>query len=178
MNKALFLDRDGIINVDHGYIYQPEQMEFVAGIFELCQRFAQQGYLIIVVTNQSGIARGLYSEADFAHLSQWMTAEFSRHKCHIAHVYYCPHHPQNGVGEYLTKCACRKPQPGMLLSAKSDFNIDLNYSVMVGDKASDMQAAQNAGVGKRYLLQTGQYPINEALEGVTQVMSLDQITCD
>ncbi|GAA0349118.1 D-glycero-beta-D-manno-heptose 1,7-bisphosphate 7-phosphatase [Bowmanella denitrificans] len=150
MHKALFLDRDGVINLDHGYVYKPQDFQFVEGIFALCRRFHQAGYLLVVVTNQSGIGRGYYSEADFAQLTEWMKQRFIEQQAPLAGVYYCPHHSESAQGQYKLACDCRKPEPGMLLQAAKDLNIDLSQSVMVGDKVSDMQAAERAGVKKRY----------------------------
>ncbi|GGO70395.1 D-glycero-beta-D-manno-heptose 1,7-bisphosphate 7-phosphatase [Bowmanella pacifica] len=150
MQKALFLDRDGVINLDHGYVYRPQDFEFVEGIFALCQRFQQAGYLLVVVTNQSGIGRGLYTEEDFARLTEWMKAQFAAKEIRLDAVYFCPHHAEKGQGRYKRQCDCRKPAPGMLLDAANALDIDLSASVMVGDKDSDMQAAKQAGVGQRY----------------------------
>ncbi|OKY26228.1 MULTISPECIES: D-glycero-beta-D-manno-heptose 1,7-bisphosphate 7-phosphatase [Thalassotalea] len=152
MNKALFLDRDGIINVDHGYVYQQQDFEFTEGIFELCQHASKLGYLLIVITNQSGIARGKYTEADFLTLTQWMKDQFEQRECRITDVMYCPHHPTKGKGEYLKDCQCRKPEPGMILQAAKIHHVDLNKSVFIGDKVSDMQAAESAGVVNRILV--------------------------
>lgn len=156
MNKALFLDRDGIINLDHGYVYQQQDFQFTDGIFELCQYATQLGYLLIVITNQSGIARGKYTEADFTSLTEWMKIQFKQHQCRITDVFYCPHHPTKGIGEYLKACECRKPEPGMILKAAATHDIDLSESIFIGDKVSDMQAAESAGIVTRILL-TGQY---------------------
>ena len=147
MNKAAFLDRDGVINIDHGYLYRPEDFEFTNGIFEACQHLQRKGYLLVVVTNQSGIARGLYSEADFRELTRWMLQRFQEQGVEIAAVYHCPHHP-----EYTGACTCRKPAPGMLLRAIKELRIDPAASLMLGDKESDMQAAAAAGVGRRIRL--------------------------
>lgn len=139
---CLFLDRDGIINKDIGYAYQAKQIEFMPSIFSLCRYFQQRGYLIVIVTNQSGIARGYYSEQEFESLNTWFMHEFSRRGITISTIKHCPHHPSIS-GE----CYCRKPSPGMLLEAAHDYNIDLSNSIMVGDKASDMQAGIAAGIG-------------------------------
>lgn len=146
LTPALFLDRDGVINVDTDYLYRIEDFEFIDGIFELCAAYQARGFLIVVVTNQSGIARGRYSEADFDRLTAWMVEEFGRHGVKIAGVYYCPHHP-----EVSGACACRKPEPGMLLQAAEELGIDLAHSVMVGDKERDIVAAHRAGVRETYL---------------------------
>ena len=145
-HKALFLDRDGVINVEKDYLYKIEDFEFIDGIIELCKHYQSLNYLIFVVTNQSGIARGYYSEEDFAKLSEWMKAEFLKYGVDIKKVYHCPHHPSIS-GE----CSCRKPKPGMLLEAKSEFDLDMNNSLLIGDKERDIEAALNAGVNESYL---------------------------
>ena len=146
MHKALFLDRDGVINVEKDYLYKIDDFEFIEGIFELCRYYQSQNYKIIVVTNQSGIAREYYSEADFDILSQWMIQEFSKHKITITNIFHCPHHP-----DISGECSCRKPHPGMLLSAQKKHNIDLTNSIMIGDKERDIEAGLNAGVQVTYL---------------------------
>ncbi len=146
VNKALFLDRDGVINVEKDYLYKIEEFEFIEGIFDLCRYYKQKGHLIVVVTNQSGIARGYYSEDDFSRLSEWMVDEFKEQGIDIAGVYYCPHHP-----DISGACSCRKPEPGMLLDAAEMLDIDLKGSVMVGDKERDIEAAVRAGVSRCYL---------------------------
>jgi len=143
---ALFLDRDGVINVEKNYLFKKEDFEFIDGIFELCSFYQSKNYLIIVVTNQSGIARGYYTEADFSNLTFWMLSEFSKNGVEIDQVYHCPHHP-----DISGKCECRKPNPGMLLQAQKDFNIDMKNSIMIGDKERDIQAALNAGLKETYL---------------------------
>ncbi|KAF7774449.1 D-glycero-D-manno-heptose 1,7-bisphosphate phosphatase [Pseudoalteromonas citrea] len=154
--KAVFLDRDGVINVDHAYVHKIEDFQFIEGVFDACQYFTEQGYLIVVVTNQSGIGRGYYNEAQFHALSEWMCQEFTRYGVAIAKVYFCPHHPKNALPEYLMECTCRKPQPGMLMQAIKEFDIDVTQSVMVGDKVSDIQAARAAGVNTAILVESGQ----------------------
>ena len=139
--KALFLDRDGIINIDHGYVYKIEDFEFTEGIFDLVKLFTDAGYLIFVVTNQSGIGRGYYSEEDFTILTNWMIEEFKKQALKIEKVYYCPHSPED-------KCHCRKPQTGMIEQALADYPVDLANSWLIGDKQSDIDLARNAGLGK------------------------------
>lgn len=160
MNKAVFLDRDGVINVDHAYVYKPADFEFIDGVFEACRFFSQQGYLLIVVTNQSGIARGYYSEQDFQQLTSWMQQQFQANGITIDGVYYCPHHPDKGIEPYKRDCDCRKPAPGMLLQAIREHNIDPAASIMLGDKGADMQAAAAASIGRKILVQSGQ-PLTE-----------------
>lgn len=150
--RALFLDRDGVINVDHGYVSTPERTEFVEGIFELVTAANVLGYLVIVITNQAGIARGYYSEDDFRAYMAWVRGEFARHGARIDDVFYCPHHPDAGLGPYRQQCICRKPAPGMLLDAQRKFGIDLSQSLLVGDMPTDIEAAKAAGVGTAVLL--------------------------
>lgn len=154
LRPAAFLDRDGVINVDRGYVYRRDDFEFVPGVLEGARRLTQLGYALVVVTNQSGIGRGLYTENDFRTLTEWMVQAFEAAGAAIAGVYFCPHHPTEASGAYRTPCRCRKPEPGMLLDAAAELHLDLRASVMFGDRASDMQAARSAGVGRRILLAT------------------------
>lgn len=144
---ALLLDRDGVINVNHGYVCSPERTDFIAGIFDLCRLASRRGYQVVVVTNQAGIARGYYSEADFHAYMDWMRQQFAAHGARIDAVYYCPHHPTAGHGAYARTCDCRKPAPGMILAAQRELGLDLSRSVLVGDKPSDIEAGRRAGVG-------------------------------
>lgn len=152
MNKALFLDRDGVINEDLGYVHKIEDFIFNKEIFEICLKASEQGFLIIVVTNQSGIGRGLYTESDFRHLNDWMVSEFKSHGVELTKTYWCPHHPEMGLGGYKTACKCRKPNPGMFIEAQIEWDINLGNSLMIGDKPSDMSAAKNAGISQRILV--------------------------
>lgn len=138
--KALFLDRDGVINLDKGHVYKIEDFEFINNIFKVCLYFQQQGYLIIIITNQAGIAKGYYNHHDFNKLNRWMLNEFLKQKINITKVYYCPHHPM------FSNCECRKPKPGMIINAKNEFNLDLENSYLIGDKESDIQAGKKAGI--------------------------------
>jgi len=146
VSKALFLDRDGVINVDKEYLCRAEEFEFIDGIFDLCRHYRDKGYVIVVVTNQSGIARGYYSETDFEVLTRWMVGEFAKEGVTIEAVYHCPHHP-----DFSGACDCRKPMPGMLLQAASEHGIDLHASVLVGDGERDIEAARSAGLEACYL---------------------------
>ena len=147
MRKVLFLDRDGVINVDKGYVYKIEDIEFIDGIFELCKAYQDRGYEIIIITNQAGIARGYYTEDDFIKLMDWMKEAFKKRGISILDVFYCPHHP-----DFTGECSCRKPKPGMILEAAKKYNIDLKNSVLIGDKISDIEAGKRAGISKLYLL--------------------------
>lgn len=141
-----------MINRDFGYTSHPDNFEFIEGVFDACKRFQAQGYLLVVVTNQSGIARGYYTEEEFFSLTEWMLEAFERHGVDISRVYYCPHHPTAGKGKYLQVCACRKPEPGMLLQAAEELNIELSESIIIGDSLTDIQAGENAGLKEGILI--------------------------
>jgi len=146
MQKALFLDRDGVINIEKEYLYKIEDFEFMNGIFELCKHYQSLDYIIVVVTNQSGIARDYYTQENFDTLTTWMISEFLKNDTIVSKVYSCPHHP-----DISGKCSCRKPEPGMLLEAQKEFNIDMIKSIIIGDKERDIEAGLNAGLTKSYL---------------------------
>ena len=148
MRRALFLDRDGVINVDHGYVWQPERFEALPGVFDALRMAQALGYALIVVTNQSGIGRGYFSEEDYARLEVHMRSVFASEGVTFDGIYHCPHYWPEVDG--TPPCACRKPQPGMILRAAEDHAIDLAHSILVGDKASDLAAASAAGVGRAY----------------------------
>ncbi len=151
--SALFLDRDGVINVETNYVWRVEDFKFTEGIFKLCRKFQSAGYLIFVITNQAGISREYYSENDFFTLNKWMLNRFSEMGITITKVYYCPHHP-----EITGPCDCRKPEPGMIKQAENEFDINLPDSVLIGDNISDITAGKNAGVGTNILIQTNTIP--------------------
>ena len=154
MNKALFLDRDGVINVEKNYVYRIEDFEFMDGIFETLRYFQDLGFLLIVITNQAGIGRGLYTEQDFNILTEWMLEQFMQRGVTISKVYYCPTHPQFGVGEYRKDSFNRKPNPGLILKAAEEYNIDLSKSILIGDKDSDIETGVNAGIPINILLKS------------------------
>jgi D-glycero-D-manno-heptose 1,7-bisphosphate phosphatase len=149
--KALFLDRDGVINIDHGYVHSFEKFDFIDGIFELTREASSKNYKIIVITNQAGIARGYYSEQQFHELTKWMCAKFLTQGVKIANVYFSPYHPTAGLGGYKKEDFSRKPNPGMILQAQKEFNLSLENSILIGDKESDIQAGISAGVGLNLL---------------------------
>lgn len=174
MIKVAFLDRDGVINVDYGYVVIREQFEFIDGIFTVCRLLHDLGYELIVITNQSGIARGYYSEQDFLDLSEWMCEQFNRQGVPLLDVFYCPHHPQAAIPNYRRNCRCRKPSPGMIEQACQKYPIDLKRSIIIGDKTSDIQAAKAAGVGNFYLL--GKEVVDrEELKVSARLDNLDQL---
>ena len=174
-NKALFLDRDGVINVERGYVHRRESFEFIPGIFELCRAAQGLGYLLVVITNQAGIARGYYSESEFNNLTDWMMDQFAQKQVSIARLYYCPYHPALGVGQYKYDSPDRKPNPGMLLRAQSDLDLDLGSSILIGDKLSDIQAGCAAGVGTQILLTSEAGTCNAQKTSFYVCPSLDDI---
>jgi len=151
-NKALFLDRDGVINIEGCYVHTRDTFRFQDGIFDLCRAAQALEYLLVVVTNQAGIARGYYTEGEYLDLTDWILANFLEHQIQIARVYHCPYHPIHGIGEYRRDSFDRKPNPGMLLRAKGEFDLDLASCLLIGDKLSDIAAGQAAGVGTTILL--------------------------
>jgi D-glycero-D-manno-heptose 1,7-bisphosphate phosphatase len=151
VTRAVFLDRDGTLNVETGYVHRAEEWEWVPGAIEALRLLNAAGYLAIVVTNQAGIARGLYAEADVAALHAHVAADAQKHGARIDAFYHCPHHPQFGA---VRECGCRKPAPGLLLRAQRDFAIDLARSFMIGDKPGDIAAGRAAGVTP-LLVETG-----------------------
>ena len=146
--RGLILDRDGVVNEDTGYVHRIDECRFVAGIFAMTKAFAARGFAIVIATNQSGIGRGLYGEADYAALMDWISAEFGRNGVAIAAAYHCPDHPTAGIGPYRRANPWRKPQPGMILQAAIDLSLDLARSWTVGDRDSDIAAGRAAGVGR------------------------------
>ncbi|BCD67616.1 D-glycero-beta-D-manno-heptose 1,7-bisphosphate 7-phosphatase [Nitratiruptor sp. YY09-18] len=146
MHKAVFLDRDGVINVDKGYVGNIENFEFIDGVLESLRRLQQRGFKLIIITNQSGIGRGYYTLKDFQKLTKFMLQNLRDEGITIDGVYFCPHHPDE-------KCSCRKPAPGMIMQAAKEHEIDLSSSWLIGDKMSDIEAAKNAGIPNTILLQ-------------------------
>lgn len=138
---AAFLDRDGVLNVDHGYAHRADQIKWVAEAPEAVRLLNEAGYVVIVVTNQAGVARGLYEEADIRNLHAHMKDVLEAQGARIDAFYYCPHHPDGTVKEFALACLCRKPSPGLLEQAARDWPIDIGRSFMIGDKETDMQAA-------------------------------------
>ena len=150
---ALFLDRDGVINTDHGYVHRVDQFDFLPGIFELARFVAQDlRWPIVVVSNQSGIGRGLFDETAHVALTAWMCERFREQQAPIARAYHCPYHPEHGIGDYRRDHDWRKPKPGMILQAAADLDLDLSRSVLIGDRLSDIEAAAAAGIPLRIRL--------------------------
>jgi D-glycero-D-manno-heptose 1,7-bisphosphate phosphatase len=150
--RALFLDRDGVVNEEMGYLHRADEVRFVDGIFSLCRTAARLGYRLIVVTNQAGIARGYYSELDFEALMEFMRGELRTEGVELDAVYYCPFHPEHGVGKYRQEHEDRKPGTGMLRRGAQEFEVELSESVLVGDRCSDVGAANAAGLRQAFLI--------------------------
>ena len=150
--SALFLDRDGVINVDFGYVHKASDFVFCDGIFDLVRTANQNHITVIVVTNQAGIGRGYFSEETFHELTQWMRGQFVDVGARIDHVYFSPYHPTEGIKNYRKDDYSRKPYPGMLFQAQNELGIELNHSILIGDKITDIAAGQSAGVGCNILL--------------------------
>lgn len=151
MQKCLFLDRDGVINEDYGYVYKIKDFVFKKDIFELCKKYLSGGFIIIIITNQSGIGRGYYTEKDFYKLTDWMKQQFLKKGIIITDVFFCPYY-EKGIDKYKKGFENRKPNPGMILKAAKKYNIDLANSVLIGDRKTDIEAGENAGIGNNILI--------------------------
>ena len=156
--RAVFLDRDGVINVNHDYVYDIENFEFIDGIFEFARAAHTGGYKLVVITNQSGIGRGFYSEDQFHQLTDWMCDEFLKAGAPIEKVYFSPFHPTAGRGAYKKDDFSHKPSPGMIFQAQREMNLDLRSSILIGDNASDIQAGIAAGIGSSILFRKNNLP--------------------
>ena len=146
--KTIFLDRDGVINKEVNYLHKIDDFEFIDGIFDACLHFQSLSYKIIIITNQSGISRGYYTESDYQKVTQWMLAQFEKKNIDILDIFYCPHGPNS-------TCDCRKPNPGMFIEAKAKHNTDMTKSWMIGDKEVDVIAANSAGIDNTILVRNG-----------------------
>lgn len=154
LRKAAFLDRDGVINQDRAYVHRWEDFEFVPGAIEGMRRLQEAGYALVIVTNQSGLARGYYTEAQYQALTTALREELARQGVKLDGVYHCPHHPKGTVPELSIDCDCRKPAPGMVLQAARELGLSLPDSLLIGDKPGDIAAARAAGVGRAYQVQS------------------------
>ena len=146
--KAIFLDREGVVNKEVRFLYKLSDFEFIDGIFDACLYFQKLEYKIVIITNQSGIARGYYNENDYRKLTEWMLGQFNDNGINILDTFYCPHGPES-------LCECRKPKPGMFIEAKDKYNISMKDSWMIGDSESDIKAANAAGISKTILVRSG-----------------------
>lgn len=154
MRKVIFLDRDGTINIEKSYLHKWEDFEFEKNAIEGLKELKNLGYEFIVVTNQSGIGRGYYTEEDLVTLNNQMTEKLKEFGIEILECFYCPHHPEKGIGKYKVDCNCRKPNPGMLLEGIKKYDVDIENSFMIGDKKGDLEAGKKAGL-KSILVLTG-----------------------
>lgn len=168
---AIFLDRDGTINVDHGYVHKIDDFQFIEGAIEAMAELKKMGYALVVVTNQSGIGRGVYTEDQFMQLTEWMDWSLADRDVELDGIYFCPHHPEATIENYREDCNCRKPKPGMLLDAQSVLDIDMAASIMVGDKLADIQAGKAAHVGTTVLVKSGQKVTDEAISSADIVIN-------
>ena len=151
MQPAVFFDRDGTLNVDVHYLHRPEDFEWLPGAREAIKYVNDAGYLAIVITNQSGVARGYFPESDVLRVYDWMNEDLATIGAHLDALYYCPHHPHGSVPEYTKDCTCRKPKPGLVLQAIEEHHIDPAASVLIGDGDRDVECAERAGVrGVKY----------------------------
>jgi len=149
---AAFLDRDGVINYDAAYLYEWAAFRFLPGAIDALRELQALGYRLIVITNQSGIARGMYTEAEYQALTANLKAALQSQGVQLDAIYHCPHHPEGRIAEYRLDCTCRKPRTGMIDNALREFDIDLDRSILVGDKPSDIEAGIAAGIGKRFIV--------------------------
>ena len=152
MNRALFLDRDGVVNEEVGYLHHSDHVRFVEGIFPLCRTAQRLGYKLIVVTNQAGIGRGFYTLEQYQVLTEWIVTQFAGQGIALDDVLFCPYHPVHGLGEYKREHEDRKPSPGMLLRAARTHDLDLTQSILVGDRCSDIAAANTAMLRQAFLI--------------------------
>ena len=155
LRAAAFIDRDGVINAELGYVWRTEDFHLLPGAVDGLRRLAGCGYALVVVTNQAGIAKGLYDEAAYRHLTAYMRGLLAAQGVVLDGVYHCPHHPQGTVAAYARECDCRKPAPGLLRQAARELGLDLARSVLVGDKTSDTQAGRAAGLRRTVLVESG-----------------------
>lgn len=146
MERIIFLDRDGTINTEVNYLYRPEELKLLPGVPDAIRYWKEQGYRIVVVTNQAGVARGYYTEADVDALHAYMNRLLQKQGAGIDHFFYCPHHPEHGIGAYRRQCRCRKPETGMFEMAEQYYEVDREHSWMIGDKLLDILAGKNYGV--------------------------------
>lgn len=154
-DKVVFLDRDGTINKEINYLYKKENFEFIPKAPEAIKLFHDLGYKVIVITNQAGVARGLYTEKDIEVLHRYIDDLLSEKDTYMDAYYYCPHHPEGIIKKYSFVCDCRKPKAGLINKVIKDYNVDLKNSLMIGDKEIDIQTGKSSGIGKNILVRSG-----------------------
>ncbi len=171
-SKAVFLDRDGTINVDKNYLYKIDEFEFLPGAVEALRLLQSAGFLLIIITNQSGIARGYFTEADYLKLTDWMLAALKNYGVNISGVYYCPHLPEAEISEYRKVCDCRKPKTGLFEQAVRDFDIDLAKSYAIGDKPRDCAICETTDC-KGFII--GRTSTNDKVKPVSSLLEAAKI---
>jgi D-glycero-D-manno-heptose 1,7-bisphosphate phosphatase len=176
LRKAAFLDRDGVINLESSYVSRWEDFKFVPGAVDAMRALQQVGFALVVVTNQSGIARGFYTEDQYQALTVAMKQALAEAGAAVDAVYHCPHHPAGSLTELAIDCYCRKPAPGMIFRASRELNLSLSDSILVGDKSSDIQAARAAGVGNAYIIHSDNSESGHVLAGADAAY-VDLISC-
>lgn len=144
--KAVFFDRDGVLNIDNVFVFSPERFEMMPGAAQTIRTLNERGILALVVTNQSGIGRGIVTEDEYLAFETWVEGQFAAKGARIDRTYYCPHHPEHALGDYKIDCDCRKPKPGMICRAMAEFGLDPGEAIMIGDHERDIRAAEAAGV--------------------------------
>lgn len=174
--RAAFIDRDGVLNEERAFVHRMEDFAFIPGAIEALQALQAGGYLLVVITNQSGIARGLYSEEDFLALTDDMRAQLKAQGVSLDAVEYCPHLPDAPVPRYRLECDCRKPKPGMLRRAIRALDIEPRTSFLIGDRASDIEAGRAVGIGRCFLVRTG-YPLPDDVQVRADAVYDDLLTC-
>jgi len=168
MDKVVFLDRDGVINVEKNYLYKIEDFEFIKGVFESLQYLQNLGYKLVIITNQSGIGRGYYTKEQYDKLTLWIKKEFTRNNINITEIFCCPHGPEEG-------CDCRKPKIGMIQQASAILDIDYENSWIVGDKSSDIQTGINANICNTIQVKTGHSFDEKSSKALYIINSIEQI---
>lgn len=174
--KAAFIDRDGVINKEVGYLYKVEEFEYTHKCIEGLSSLMKHGYNLFIVTNQAGIAKGLYTIDDYNNLMDWIISDLDKHGIMFTDIFFCPHHPDGVVKKYSITCSSRKPSPGMFKRAQKLYNIDMKNSIVIGDKITDIQAGMNAGVGKSFLVRSGHFIKENELENCQIVDNLFEVS--